>query len=177
MTSALDSSVLVAALDALSRHHQECSALLDLMDAGIFTHALAETFNTLTGSRLGFRVPPGEAASLIREELVPYIAMKHGCVLTRDLNIQRTNMLWKFCRENKVGLFFFRPPKRDKLDYWGWTSKVFQHWAEIKREGQDHHATLCLLCGTAQEQAHGRERLILDVGQLHALNTKTSSNF
>lgn len=83
MTIALDTSVLVAALDAVSRHHDECSALLDLQDAGILVHALAETFNTLTGSRLGFRVPSGEAARFIREELAP-------CLQTVALTVDAT---------------------------------------------------------------------------------------
>ena len=66
------------------------------------------------------------------EEWLPAVASRHGCVLTQDLNISRTRLLWQLCQENKVGIYFFRQPKKDKFDYWGWIAKVFEVWPEIK---------------------------------------------
>ena len=45
MNCALDSSILVAALDTTAEFHSECAAVLDLEDLSINTHALADTFN------------------------------------------------------------------------------------------------------------------------------------
>lgn len=73
MNCALDSSVLVAALDDTAEFHPESEALLSLMNLSINAHALAETFNTFTGGRLGFRIAPGIAASLLRHRIVPVV--------------------------------------------------------------------------------------------------------
>jgi hypothetical protein len=43
------------------------------------------------------------------------VASKHGVVLTQDLNIHRTRAQWDLCRMNKIGVFFFKPPRA------GWT--------------------------------------------------------
>jgi PIN like domain len=66
------------------------------------------------------------------EEWLPGLASRHGCVLTQDLNISRTRLLWQLCEQNRIGIFFFRQPKKRKLDYWGWITKVFEVWPEIK---------------------------------------------
>ena len=73
MKVAVDSSVLIAALIASENCHAECNQVLDSHDCSAHVHALAETFNTLTGSRLGFRVPTSEAAEMLRRELVPRV--------------------------------------------------------------------------------------------------------
>ena len=73
MSVALDSSVLVAALDVHARHHDEACNLLHSKEGSVFTHALSETVSTLTGSRLGYRVLPADASILIREDIVPYL--------------------------------------------------------------------------------------------------------
>ena len=73
MKVAVDSSVLVAALIASENDHSECNRVLDHHDCSAHVHALAETFNTLTGSRLGFRVPASDAAQMLRNELLPRV--------------------------------------------------------------------------------------------------------
>ena len=73
MNCALDSSILVAALDSTAEFHSECAALLDLESVSINTHALAETFNTLTGGKLGFRLTPRQASGLLRNSILPAV--------------------------------------------------------------------------------------------------------
>ncbi len=66
-----DSSVLIAAFLPSEDHHSASAALLN--GAGtmiVHVHALNETFATLTGGSLGFRVDAGLAARLIRERIV-----------------------------------------------------------------------------------------------------------
>jgi predicted nucleic acid-binding protein len=71
----LDSSVLVAALVEDEPSHEGCLELLRRKDLTVWTHALAETFATLTGGRLGIRVPPAIAAQLIEESLLPRLQL------------------------------------------------------------------------------------------------------
>jgi hypothetical protein len=68
---------------------------------------------------------------------LPGIAQRHGCILTQDVNIHRTQLLWELCTDNKIGVFFFRPPKKKKYDYWGWATKVFAMWPYIKNAAKD----------------------------------------
>ena len=81
MIIALDSSVLIASLAEKERHHAACEDLLFDHDCRIFIHALAETFNTLTGSRLGYRFSAPDAAALLKESVKPRAGME---VLTAD---------------------------------------------------------------------------------------------
>lgn len=71
MKSALDSSVIVSALCASDPDHEACRKTLLSARHSILAHALAETFATLTGGRLGFRVPAPAAAGLLRSKVVP----------------------------------------------------------------------------------------------------------
>lgn len=67
----LDSSVLVGSLVEDEPSHDLCLELLRRKDLTSWTHALAETFATLTGGRLGIRVPSAIATQLINESLLP----------------------------------------------------------------------------------------------------------
>jgi hypothetical protein len=64
---------------------------------------------------------------------LPQVASRHGCILTQDINIHRSGILWQLCQDNKIGIFFFNQARKHKFDYWGWTRKVFANWSEIKR--------------------------------------------
>lgn len=75
MTSYLDSSILVAALVEDEPAHELCLNLLRRKHSAAWTHALAETYATLTGGRLGIRVPPRIATRLIEETLVPRLRL------------------------------------------------------------------------------------------------------
>jgi len=71
MKSSVDSSVIVAAINSDDPDHEPCAALFASGSSGAYSHALSETFRTLTGGRLGFRVPPGQATGIIRDQLKP----------------------------------------------------------------------------------------------------------
>lgn len=75
MTLYLDSSVLVAALIEDEAAHEPCLQLLRGKSLVAWTHALAETFATLTGGRLGIRVSPATAAQLIEVSLLPRLRL------------------------------------------------------------------------------------------------------
>ena len=56
MTVYLDTSVIVAALLSDQAKHAECLELLSGESGVILQHGLLETFSTMPGGRLGFRV-------------------------------------------------------------------------------------------------------------------------
>jgi len=68
---ALDSTVLIAALIGTAQHHLVCRKLLISGKHSVHAHSLTETFSTLTGGRLGFRISPGDASSLLCDQLAP----------------------------------------------------------------------------------------------------------
>lgn len=66
-----DSSVLIAALLPSQEHHSASATALNGTDeVVVHVHALNETFATLTGGSLGFRVDADLAARLIREQII-----------------------------------------------------------------------------------------------------------
>ena len=66
-----DSSVLIAALLPSEDHHAASAAALNGADTVVVhVHALNETFATLTGGSLGFRVDADLAARLIRQHII-----------------------------------------------------------------------------------------------------------
>jgi predicted nucleic acid-binding protein len=74
MKSALDSSVIMSALCADDPDHQACRKVLLASRHSVLAHAFAETFSTLTGGRLGFRVPASDAAKLLRQQIAPKLS-------------------------------------------------------------------------------------------------------
>ena len=77
MTLLLDTSVVIASLDADEPHHEACDRLLSLGRHRLFAHALAETFSILTGSRMGRRLGPATAAELIESAVLPHVELVH----------------------------------------------------------------------------------------------------
>jgi len=75
MSALLDSSVLVAALVSDEHRHAEC--LARLLEGGncIYSHALLETFSTLTGGKLGVRVTADLAARMLSETILPRVSV------------------------------------------------------------------------------------------------------
>lgn len=74
MKLALDTSVIVSALDGSDPDHAACRTLLLSAKFAAWSHALTETFSTLTGGRLGIRISPPVAASILREKVAPRLA-------------------------------------------------------------------------------------------------------
>jgi predicted nucleic acid-binding protein len=81
--AALDSSVIVAAIDGEDPDHAVCRKLLLSAKFSIHAHVLSETFSTLTGGRMAIRVPATEAATLLRRWVAPRLAVI--ALATRDL--------------------------------------------------------------------------------------------
>lgn len=77
MSLLLDTSVIVASLDADEPHHSACDRLLGTGGHRLFSHALAETFSILTGSRMGRRLPPALATELIEQAVLPFVDLVH----------------------------------------------------------------------------------------------------
>ena len=76
MRSLCDSSVLIAALLPSEDHHAASAALLNGdVTIVVHVHALNETFATLTGGSLGFRVDANLTARLIRERIIARASM------------------------------------------------------------------------------------------------------
>jgi predicted nucleic acid-binding protein len=75
MRNALDSSIIVAALDGEDPDHEACRGLLLGAKHSIHPHALAETFSTLTGGRLALRLPATQAAALLRQWVAPRLVV------------------------------------------------------------------------------------------------------
>ncbi len=67
------------------------------------------------------------------EVWIPSVASRHGVVITQDVNIHRTRAQWELCQANKIGVFFFKSPKKAGWSYWQIVQLVVRHWPEIKR--------------------------------------------
>lgn len=55
--------------------HKSCLKILTSQRNFAYSHSLSETFSTLTGGRLGFRVPASTAAEMLREQLLPRLEL------------------------------------------------------------------------------------------------------
>jgi predicted nucleic acid-binding protein len=69
MKFALDTSVLVAALHGADPAHDLSRKILLSARPVVYSHALSETFSTLTGGRLGMRVSAADAAAILEGQL------------------------------------------------------------------------------------------------------------
>jgi len=67
------------------------------------------------------------------EEWIPAVAQKHGIAVTIDFDIHRTRHLAQLCSDYKLGMFFFRPPKKTKYGYWQLINWVMKFWEPISR--------------------------------------------
>lgn len=77
MSILLDTSVVIASLDADEPSHKACDALVAAGSHYLFAHGLAETFAVLTGGRKTKRLRPAVAASLIEENVLPFVHIVH----------------------------------------------------------------------------------------------------
>lgn len=71
----LDTSVVVASLDADEPHHLACDRVLADGPHQLYVHALAEAFSILTGGRHGRRLRPAAATGLLQESVLPYVQL------------------------------------------------------------------------------------------------------
>jgi predicted nucleic acid-binding protein len=76
MKSAVDTSVIISAMIGADASHDSCRRILLAARHSVFSHALSETFSTLTGGRLGMRVSPGDTASMLRDRVAPRLVVE-----------------------------------------------------------------------------------------------------
>jgi hypothetical protein len=67
------------------------------------------------------------------EDWIPKVGAQGGVAITQDCNIHRTRAQWAICQGNQIGVFFFKPPKKQGWNYWMIVQVVIRHWEEIKR--------------------------------------------
>jgi predicted nucleic acid-binding protein len=77
VTALLDTSVVIASLDADELRHAACDRLLSAGGHWLYAHALDESFAILTGGRMGRRLGPAAAASLIEDSVLPFVQLIH----------------------------------------------------------------------------------------------------
>ena len=70
------------------------------------------------------------------ETWIPAVAKVHGVALTQDVNIHRTRAQAALCQANKIGVFFFKPPK-DGWSYWRLVQLVVRLWPDIARLAEE----------------------------------------
>lgn len=75
MKLALDTSVIIAALDGGDPDHAACRKLLLSAKFSVHGHALSETFATLTGGRLAFRLSATDASAILRQQVAPRLTI------------------------------------------------------------------------------------------------------
>jgi predicted nucleic acid-binding protein len=73
----LDTSVVLASLDADEAHHAACDRLLAAGGHRLYAHGLAETFAILTAARRNRRLRPAQAAELIAQSVLPFVELVH----------------------------------------------------------------------------------------------------
>ena len=76
MSRFLDTSVLLASLDADEARHEACDRIVAAGGNMAYVHALAETFSILTGGRHGRRLSAAATSRLIQQSIVPYVQMQ-----------------------------------------------------------------------------------------------------
>lgn len=65
------------------------------------------------------------------EDWIPLAGKEEACIITQDYNIQRTRHQKALCEENKLGLFFFRPPSKTGFTYWQMVELCIEKWPQI----------------------------------------------
>lgn len=83
MSKLLDSSVVLASLNANEPSHEPCSALLSHGGHYLYVHAIAEVFSTLTGGMHAPRIDANIAWQLLKESVLPFV--KSVALTERDM--------------------------------------------------------------------------------------------
>lgn len=65
------------------------------------------------------------------EEWIPKVGENNGIVITQDLNIHRTRHQRELYKKHKVGVVFFKPPKKKGYLYWEMLTQILTSWPDI----------------------------------------------
>lgn len=64
------------------------------------------------------------------EEIIPKIGKERGILITRDINIYKTQLQFDLCKNHNLGIFFIKMPKgMDK--HWEIVKTLINNWEEI----------------------------------------------
>lgn len=66
------------------------------------------------------------------DKWIPIVAKLNSIVVTQDNNIYRTQTINQLCKDNNLGMFFFKQPKNTPIDYWNWIKWILKHWDQLK---------------------------------------------
>jgi predicted nucleic acid-binding protein len=77
VTLLLDTSIVIASLDADEPGHVECDRILAAGGHKLYVHALSEIFAILTGGRHTRRLRPGLAVQLVEDSVLPFVQLVH----------------------------------------------------------------------------------------------------
>lgn len=72
-----------------------------------------------TKARFGKGIPDNE--------LIPEIGNSNGVLITRDVNIQKTRLLYNLCHDFKLGIFFLKMPKNQD-SHWALVKTLINNW-------------------------------------------------
>ena len=70
------------------------------------------------------------------ESIIPPIGKSNGVLITRDINIHKTNLQYQHCQQFKLGIFFLKLPKgSDK--HWEIVKLLLNNWQEIVEKARN----------------------------------------
>jgi hypothetical protein len=64
------------------------------------------------------------------EDIIPFIGMSKGILITKDTNIHRTRNQYQLCEKYKLGIFFLKPAK-GKDRHWETVKMLIENWETI----------------------------------------------
>lgn len=75
MSTAIDTSIVVASLDRDDPHYLACDRLMAGGHLELYVHGLAETFAVLTGGNRRLRLKPADAVAAIEQHVLPHVRL------------------------------------------------------------------------------------------------------
>jgi hypothetical protein len=66
-------------------------------------------------------------------ELIPEIGKSGGILITRDINIPKTRLLYKLCQDYQLGIFFLKMPKNQD-NHWALVKSLINNWDEVVKK-------------------------------------------
>jgi hypothetical protein len=82
------------------------------------------------------------------EDWIPKVAQAHGVAVTFDLNINRIRAQRHLWTSHKLGMVFFRPPKKKSWNYWEKVQITVKMWQEMKTICSTHSAPFAFILQT-----------------------------
>jgi hypothetical protein len=72
------------------------------------------------------------------EDWIPQVGAQEGVVITQDFNIHRLKSQYDLYRDNRVGLFIIRPPKKIGYSYWQFVQIIVKEWNDIIEQSKSN---------------------------------------